>query len=174
MSVAQGTIVDLNSQIGSYKDKLNGASPDQAAARISALQAELNRTNAKLQVLMPDVKRHLTETQKRFFLDHAKEFKSIPGAGNFVYAWSEGDSPQYANDFVKAFKAIGIDSGGTMTTFCDDTQHGVMVGIPVEGHPSKDASKFMALLKNMGLSPQYTYWDTDPKAEPNFDLFICR
>jgi hypothetical protein len=172
LSVANGTIGLLTTQITAYKDKLNGKSPDEAAKQIADLEAEVSRQQAKLQILMPDVQRRLTDKQKSFIIDHAKDFKEI-SAGAFVYSWNAGDAPLYATDFVKAFKRIGIDSGGVIETFCDDTQHGVLVGVPTVGHPSSDALRFTALLTEMGLSPKFTSWDTDPKAKPDFDLFIC-
>jgi hypothetical protein len=172
LSIAGDNIRFLTNEVSSYKDKLNGASPEQAAKQIAALQSEVAQQKSKLQVLMPDAQRRLTDRQKNFISSHAKDFKAL-FQDPFIYSWSEGDAPEYANAFVQAFQQIGVNAGGIIDTACDDDQRGVLVAIAVVGHPSADAARFKDLLTQMRLNPHYTWWNTDPNSKPEFALLIC-
>jgi hypothetical protein len=84
----------LKQQVADYKDKLSGASPDQARARIDALEARLARVEP----------RRLTEEQRRIL---AANFVHAPkGAVRVSHEASCSDCNQYASDFIGAIQPL--------------------------------------------------------------------
>jgi hypothetical protein len=83
-----------------------------------------------------------------------------------------GDSLWYADDFHDAFLSNDIPNIGPETSLCDDNQNGILVGMKDPSHPTEMASKFIAILTEMGMNPAPTVWSHPPN-DSAFDLFIC-
>jgi hypothetical protein len=86
----------LNSQIGSYKDTLNGATPDQVKARIESLEQKISLLSPRL----------LTEDQKRIVAEQA----ILPqGVSCTIDISTEGgcvDCNRYAAGFSSTFSRV--------------------------------------------------------------------
>jgi hypothetical protein len=171
LRIAEQRISFLGDQVAAYKERLQGATPDQAAKEIAALKGELDKANGKLQLLLPDTRRLLTESQKKYIQDHKIDFSKYLN-GLRVYAWETGDSLEYAEDFVNQFKKIIPSVIGPMEVPCDNSQRGVIVGLRDANNPSDDSKGFTSLLSAMGLNVTHTKWESDAQS-PDFDLFIC-
>ena len=153
----------LQDQITAYKDRLQGASPDEAAKKFSTLESALETANRKIDRFMPDKKRHLTDNDKNFIKSHAQELKNITARQYtsaplpfIIYDMVLGDSLSYASDFSNEFKANGINVSNPMSATCDDGEDGVLVGMKDPLKPPVNASKFLALLTEIGCAP-HTY-----------------
>lgn len=87
-------------QLADYKEKLQGATPDQAKARIDALEARLE---ARLSAIEP---RRLTQERRSKL---ASDLKPPWGATYALSISSEmsGDSAQYGSDITAAFQEAG-------------------------------------------------------------------
>jgi hypothetical protein len=57
-------ITFLNDQLTAYKDRLQGASPDEAAKQVSELRSQLGHATEKLQMILPDKPRRLEDKEK--------------------------------------------------------------------------------------------------------------
>jgi len=86
-------------QLDDYKTKLEGASPDEARARLDALEAQVAG-------LLP---RHLSETQKAKL--RAVVTPPFGSTGSWkieiLYDVASRDSQVYAAEFIEVFRAIG-------------------------------------------------------------------
>jgi hypothetical protein len=171
LSIAAQRISFLGDQVSAYKDRLQGATPDQAAKEVASLKASLEAANTKLQLVLPDNPRHLTSDQKRFIDDKSEGLKTLSPMF-YIFSWSVGDSPEYAEDFSIAFQKNKIVTYGPITTVCDPDLHGILVGLRDVDHPSPDALAFVHFLEDMGLSVKTTFW-TFPPPKVDFDLYIC-
>ena len=93
------TIQEKQSQIDGYKDKLSGATPDEAKAQIADLKAQNSDLAARLVKLEP---RRLHAQESSIILSSLKA-SGIP-AGDIVLASDDGcwDCAQYADSFKEA------------------------------------------------------------------------
>jgi hypothetical protein len=85
-------------QVKEYKDKLSGATPDEAKARFDALERRVTQIGG----------RRLTRDQR----DRLMHSVIGAGAGAFIsiaYAMSQGDCGAYATDFARTFSDAGWD-----------------------------------------------------------------
>lgn len=173
LDIANDRITFLQDQLAAYKDRLQGATPDQAARQVTVLQASLGDSLNKLKMLFPDVNRSLSDKQKAFIISHAADFKSLTKSIP-VYGWSVGDSLFYGSDFVNALNGIGIQALGPVAVPCGPHETGVQVGVADVAKPPASAVQFISLLTEMGVQAHKDFWgfkDLFPNAD--FDLFIC-
>jgi hypothetical protein len=172
LSVANERISFLADQVAAYKDRLQGATPDQAAKELSTLRQQLGDANDKLQMLLPDTPRRLTE-QQRTSLHAASDWISQHVKTLYLYAWSSGDSMRYAGDFRDQFNKDHVLTEGPILTSCDGKQRGILVGLRDPDRPSEDAMQFTRILQEAGFIVSYTKWETNQEFGQDFDLFIC-
>jgi hypothetical protein len=161
-----------NEQVSAYRDRLQGATPDQAAKEIAGLRAKLQASDEKIQILMPDEPRHISEKQKGTLLSHKDELAKLKKP-ILVYAWYLGDSVQYALEFVTLLSSNNILALGPMTTVCEKEERGILVGLKDKENPSDDAKTFIGALKSSGFVVNSTKWNMQKDANLDFDLFIC-
>jgi hypothetical protein len=146
----------------SYQDRLQGASPDQAAGKIAALEAKIKR-------LEPRPQRHLSEEQKQKLVTAMTPLaKDI----TFIFAYSDSpESSRYAVDFMKAFKQADINSFGPAQTFTyADDEKGVLVGLIDPANPSELAKKYIAALRDSGIKVKMTRWGSDITPMPQLNI----
>ena len=170
--IDQQRISFLQDQITAYRDRLRGATPDEAAKRFSTLENALSIASRKLARFMPDKQRRLTDDDKSFIKAHAVDFKKAIPFSIEIFGMSLGDSMWYATDFADAFKAIGIVFGGPTPAPCNDNQDGILVGMKNPSKPSPNALSFIDLLTEMNMRPTPTRWYAAPD-DSSFDLFVC-
>jgi hypothetical protein len=88
-------------QLGDYRQKLSGASPDEAKSKIEALTTEINQLRAQLQA------RRLTPAQRDAI---AQTSRLAPGQVFSIQIMRDmgaSDGGAYANDFMAVFQAAG-------------------------------------------------------------------
>jgi len=156
-------------QLAAYRERLNGATPDQAAKMMAELQ---ERVDGAEQLLRPTKFRKLSDAEKAKLRERQDELRSF-GHPLFVYAGALGDSPYYASDFIQFFKSIKVDAIGVETRCQPSLHEGVMVGMKDPKAPSDHARVFIDILAAAGLRPSTTLWHDPPEQGLDFDLFIC-
>jgi hypothetical protein len=162
----------LEDQLSAYRDRLQGATPDEAAKRFSALENKIAEQNKKIALIFPDKTRTLDEGQKnklRNYLDNLKKDIKLL----ILFAYPVGDSTRFANDFYSFFKSNNLPLLGVIASPCDDTQRGILVGVLNPDKPSEAAQDFIKVLSDAGLRPAITKWEIDVPTTQDFDLFIC-
>jgi hypothetical protein len=100
LATKNGQIELQDRQLADYKEKLSGATPDQAKARIDVLEARLE---ARLAAVEP---RRLTADQRVAMI---ARLSPRPGTTPTISIASEGagDSPQFGADFASVFRSVG-------------------------------------------------------------------
>jgi len=175
IDVKNERIYFLNDQLSAYKDRLGGATPDQAAKEILALRSRIDEDESKLRILLPAEVRTLTPGQKELILSKRDDILKL-GKPLWIFSLSIGDSGSYAWDFMKLFRDANIPTMGIMPQpMCraSEGESGVMVGLREKGKPSVDAARFVKILADAGLNVKYTHWIDAPDGTLDFNLFIC-
>jgi hypothetical protein len=75
--IQQERISLLAQELSEYKDRLQGATPDQAAKEISDLRNRANIADEKLHRLMPETPRRLKEKQKEYLLTRLNDIRNL-------------------------------------------------------------------------------------------------
>jgi len=143
----------LNDQLAAYKDRLQGATPDQAAKQIALLQDGLTEYEKKFQSLFPDKPRTLDKKQKDILISKKDEILKF-GQPLIVFAGIIGDSWEYASNFTDLFKDQNIPVVGPILAACRSPERGVLVGEKNHDAPSDNAKAFIKILSDAGLSTQ--------------------
>jgi hypothetical protein len=181
VSVKSERIAFLNDQITAYKDRLQGATPDQAARQLNILQSKLESTEAKLQMMLPDKFRHLSARELELMTIKVDDLLGI-GQQIPLYSSTIGDSLSYLWDFASFFTEKKIPAVGPVLVTCDSSERGVLIGLKNVSEPSDKAKKFMEVLKFAGLNPSNTKWlgfriagyqDINIPNLADFTLYIC-
>jgi hypothetical protein len=97
ISAKDATIQTLTTQVASYKEKLNGATPDEAKSRIDALERKVEERFAKFEP------RHVSKVQHELI---SKVILSMPQGSYSISIQSDmgcSDCKQYAADFLSIF-----------------------------------------------------------------------
>ncbi len=165
-----GTVSTMRERVSLYQERLQGASPDQAAQRIAGLEARIKQ-------LEPHPQRRLSDEQKQKLLAAitpiAKEIQLL-----LVFSDS-AESSRYAIDFMRVFKKAGVTTFGPTQAFGESGEdRGVLVGLINQDKPSDLAKKYIEALQSTGLEIKTTRWGSDivqfpPQLPTDFDLFIC-
>ncbi len=79
----------LNDQLGAYKDRLKGATPDEAAKQIREMQDKLDFDSKKLKLLLQD--RLLSEAQIEVIIKACSQFENT----KYDISFNEGDTEAY-------------------------------------------------------------------------------
>lgn len=173
LAVRSERIALLSDQVTAYKDRLQGATPDEAAKLIALLQSRLAESEAKLQIIAPDNPRRLQAKERQRLADHRGKLIRWEEP-LFVYTGSLGDSADYAVDFIELFSEIGVRTIGPVMTACRPDNWGVLVGLKNPNTPSDRAKAFIEALDDAGLHPNIARWSAPAdRGGLDFDLFIC-
>lgn len=172
LDVAAQRIAFLSEQVAAYKDRLQGATPDQAAKELYSLRSKLEEAQQKLQILMPDKPRRLTKTQIDKLHEKRADLTRLSNS-IMIYSGNVGDSALYASDFAQFFRDEQISYVGPTLTSCSEDQIGILVGLQNPGSPSLSAVEFTKILQESGLKISHTKWNTTNVGGKDFDLFIC-
>jgi hypothetical protein len=147
----------LKGQRDDYKDKLKGATPDQAKARIDALEA-------RFASLEP---RRLTTSQRAGLIARlTSRMGDVPAIT--IVSETSGDSLQFAADFASVFRASGTwnVSEGSFMGLGSRPMSGVAVRIT--DPPSRAATVVMNALRSEGIG-----FDIQQVPEMGLALLIC-
>jgi hypothetical protein len=171
LGVKDERIKFLNDQIAAYKDRLKGATPDEAAKKFSDLETVIKEQKERLDFLYPSIKRRLNQNERDILKSRAdrlaKDVRSLA-----IFHYPIGDSPFYAGEFYDVFQELHIAVPFFQSVDCEDDQRGVLVGLTDPDKPSAQALDFISILKEAGIKPMKTKWDQKNWIQ-DFDLFIC-
>jgi hypothetical protein len=174
ISIKNERISFLNDQLGAYKDRLQGATPDQAAKQLVILQTEVEAYAKKFDALFPEGQRTLNESQLKILASHKDEMLKF-GKPLAVFSGVIGDANTYTQQFLDFFKSQNIPTVGPIAIGCFMGERGILVGIKGDiTKPSADAKTFLKILDEAGLYPRATQWTTPSDDKTlDFDLYVC-
>jgi hypothetical protein len=174
IAVKNERLTFANEQLAAYKDRLQGASPDQAAKEIALLRDRAEKADEKLKTIFPDKPRRLLPAHKDVLISRKDELTKLIPPPLSVFAWYVGDSVGFASDFVALFTDdLKIQAFGPMATICHASQRGILIGVANPDKPPDVALKFKAILQSATLNSLFTRWEGQPLESMDFDLFIC-
>jgi hypothetical protein len=163
----------LNDQLTAYRDRLQGATPDQAAKQISSLQTEIEAYAKKFDTMFPEGPRKLDEAQLKKLASHKDAMLKF-GKPLQVYTGVVGDSTDYAKTFLDFFKSQNIPASGPTPFPCYMGEIGVLVGVKDLAKPSDNAKAFVKILDDADIHTTPTYWGLPASPDSlDFDLYIC-
>ncbi len=149
-------------QLADYEQKLDGASPDQAKARIDALEARLASVEP----------RRLTMPQRAGLIA-----RLAPPAGEFrgisIASEASGDSPQLGADFAYVFRAAGgwnITEANVMG-LGNRPPSGIAIQIPDPNNPSHAAKIVMNAFRSQNV--RFDVQQTPNMPGMELSLLIC-
>lgn len=160
-------------QLAAYKERLNGATPDQAAKIVTVLQERLDEAE---QLIRPTVFRKLSDAEQAKLRARQSDLQQF-AQPLWIFAGTLGDSYEYAQDFFRFFKSIKVETvESVVSTRCGRGQEGIMVGMKDPNRPSDRARIFVDVLAAAGLAPTTTRWEGAPDGDKDldFNLFICQ
>ena len=164
----------LNDQLAAYKDRLQGATPDQAAKQLVALQTEVEAYAKKFDALFPEGQRKLSEKQLKILSSHKDEMLKF-SKPLMVFSGVIGDTTAYTQEFLEFFKSQNVPTLGPVAFPCFMGERGLLVGIKGDiTKPPEDAKAFIKMLDEAGLYPRTTQWSAQPDTNTlDFDLYVC-
>jgi hypothetical protein len=139
--------ISLRQQLAEYRQKLGGASPDQAKDALDVLTGEVTALQARLKP------RRVSAPQQRTISDRLQ----VPAGAQYALAIvQEGgcwDCPQYAADFEGAFRgAVGWSvSHRVIMGLPRRPAHGLAVVVLDPAHPSAQESLLFQALHAAGI-----------------------
>ena len=173
VNTKQAQIDFLASEIGAYRDRLQGASPDQAAKRVADLEARLEAQRKRIDSVAPEFYRHLTSMQKDGLKKSYELHKSIlTDKGFMLSAEAIGDAPNFAFELANFLETL--QSGiifGPATGTCDEGEHGISIAVKDLKNPIPEAVAFFEIFRDAGFSPSYNRLDGK---QGDFSIFVCR
>jgi hypothetical protein len=137
----------LQRQISEYREKLGGASPDQAKTALDALADEVTALQARLKP------RRITAYQQQMMADRLKIPTGTQYALAIVHEGGCWDCPQYAADFDGAFRTIPgwLVSNRVIMGLAQRPPHGLAVVVVDPLHPSAQESLLLQALQAAGI-----------------------
>lgn len=173
INVKNERIAFLNDQLAAYKDRLQGATPDQAAKQITGLQTELEAYIKKFDFMFPEGPRKLNDNQRKLMASHKDEMLKF-GKPIEVYSGVVGDSTPYATDFIDFFKSQNIPVNGPSLFPCYTGERGVLIGLKDQTNQTDKAKVFQKILEASGIHTGTTLWGLPATPDSlDFDLYIC-
>jgi len=159
----------LTAQRDDYIGKLGGASPDEAEALIKNLEQQLASLSEKVEP------RRLAEEQRRLIIENA----TLPAGKAYrisIQHEVEGDSPEYAGDYVNAFQQTpGWDVrryGFFQATEVGTPDHGVLI-VANPHTPNSLTSPAMLAIRRALDAARVTYeFAPHPAGSGSADVFL--
>jgi hypothetical protein len=137
----------LRQQISEYRDKLGGASPDEAKTALDALADEVTALQARLKP------RRVNAYQQQIIADRLKVPSGAQYALSIVHEGGCWDCPQYAADFDGAVRSIPgwLVSNRVIMGLIQRPPHGLAVVVVDPLHPSAQESVLLQALQAAGI-----------------------
>jgi hypothetical protein len=172
-SIKDQRLAFANDQLAAYKDRLQGATPDQAAQQMTLLQKRVSESEGKLRQLFPENLRQLQPKEKELLLARKEVFAHLSHP-LMVFADPIGDSAAYARSFVELFEEQKMETIPISLYPCNTFGNGILVGIKNLSEPSDAAKVFVAALRHAGLAVSTYKWTAASNNDTlDFNLFIC-
>jgi hypothetical protein len=137
----------LRQQISEYKDKLGGASPDEAKTALDALAEEVTALQAQLKP------RRVNAHQRQIIADRLKASTGAQYTLAIVHEGGCWDCPQYAADFDGIFRSIPgwLVSNRVVMGLTQRPPHGLAVVVADPLHPSPQEFVLLQALQAAGI-----------------------
>jgi len=171
----------LEGQIEDYKGKLSGASPDQAAAKMEALAANLQTAmNAVADLTRwkehETFERHLSPEQRARLCEMLRVIPIEARAFVFLGSVQEREAQTFGLELLGAFKAEGYC--GTQAVprplyFNSPDEMGVMVVVRDELNPPAHATAIMNALHAAGVTAKLDTWVAPEGPRQVFPPMFC-
>jgi hypothetical protein len=143
----RGESLALRQQLSEYRDKLDGASPDEAKAALDVLTDEVTALQARLKPRRVDAR------QRQVILDRLKIPTGTRYALAIVHEGGCWDCPQYAADFDDTFRNIPgvLVSKRVAMGLAQRPPRGLAVIVSDPGHPSAQETVLLQALQGAGI-----------------------
>jgi hypothetical protein len=137
----------LRQQISEYRDKLGGASPDEAKTALDALADEVTALQAQLKP------RRVNARQRQIIADRLQAATGGQYTLAIVHEGGCGDCPQYAADFDGIFRSIPgwLVSNRVIMGLAQRPPHGLAVVVADPLHPSPQEAVLLQALQAAGI-----------------------
>jgi hypothetical protein len=142
-------IAVLERRVAEYRDKLSGATADEARRRIDALEAEIETLRRRLNP------RHLTPSQKQAILDRSRQPAGAPPrAVTIIREEKCSDCAAFADEIVDALRAAGSWTVTTETVpeITQRPRSGLAIRVTEVLRPPLEAVALQRALQAAGLS----------------------
>jgi hypothetical protein len=144
----RGETTLLRQQISEYRDKLGGASPDEAKTALDTLTDEVTALQAQLKP------RRVTAYQREIIADRLKASTGVQYTLAIIHEGGCWDCPQYAADFDGIFRSIPgwLVSNRVIMGLTQRPPHGLAVVVADPLHPSPQESVLLQALQAAGIA----------------------
>jgi hypothetical protein len=170
----------LNEQLSAYKDRLQGASPDQAAKQLTDLSTKV----ADLNKIISDITRvktksPLSQDQKSKLRTAINNHWKNGMAWQDVYTASNSDdtSSKFVNELIGIFSANHLNLVNQGYSFTGSDEKGVVIYLIDPKRPTAQAAAFMAILNDAGIpymlgKPWVPRGAWAPMSQVGFQVFV--
>jgi hypothetical protein len=133
----------LRGELAAYKEKLGGASPEEAKAALETLEKEVSALEARLKP------RRLAAYQRQVIADRGKPPAGAQYALALVHEGGCWDCPQYAADFSETFHAIPgwVVSNRVTMGLLERPPHGLAILVVDPAHLSAQEATLLRALQ---------------------------
>jgi hypothetical protein len=162
----EGIITIIKTQRDDYHDKLGGASPDQAKARIDELEEQLNILRRQTEP------RHLTSEERSSITQNARVPPGTRLGLTIVHEGGCPDCPHYAADFERVFRDAGwFVQNGVVMGPAQRLAKGIALMVPDATHLSADADLLRRALRAAHIEVEIMQSPQVPGG-PSIQLFL--
>jgi hypothetical protein len=152
------------------KEKLSGATSDQAVKDLDALKGKITELQAQLNILTHPHQRHLSNQEADNLVTNLKKIQSEVPTIPVAFS-SENETAVFADDFLGALDKSDIKYI-SLPSYVEPDECGVMVGTKDPSNPSAQTIKIRDALRSSGLSPRLVRFQPRFAFAYDFDLFI--
>ena len=137
----------LRQQVAEYREKLHGASPDEAKTALDALADEVTALQAQLKP------RRVNSQQRQIITEKSKVPNGAQYAVTIVYEGDCWDCSQYAADFDDAFRSVPgwLVTHRVMMGLTQRPPQGLAVVVGDPARPSPQESLLLQALRAAGI-----------------------
>jgi hypothetical protein len=137
----------LRQQLAEYREKLHGASPDEAKTALDALADEVTALQAQLKP------RRVSSQQRQIITEKSKVPSGAQYAVTIVYEGDCWDCSQYAADFDDAFRSVPgwLVTHRVMMGLTQRPPQGLAVVVGDPARPSPQESLLLQALRAAGI-----------------------
>ncbi|HEX2215611.1 MAG TPA: hypothetical protein VHG27_02780 [Xanthobacteraceae bacterium] len=155
-------IAQLERRVSEYRDKLNGATPDEAKKRIEGLETEITTLRVRLQP------RRLTPVQRQAIIDRSRlPSGATPNALTVSHEEKCSDCAQFAADLIEALRTAEgfVLETGIVAGLSRRPRYGLAIRVPQPLRPPPEAVMLQQALRSAGVAFDVIAGATDPPLE---------
>ena len=181
LDLATDRVNFLDDQLSAYRDRLQGATPDQAAKQL----ASLNTRVVELNKVIDDMRRiktksPLTESQKLKLREETINYSKagVPWQDVYVGASNDETSYNFESNLLDIFGESHLNLIAAGFSFVRSNEKGIVLYLIDPQHPTKQAEAFMDMLRGADIPfmvglPWVPKGAWIPFSAVGFQIFIC-